>query len=273
MKTSLIIVTYNWKEALRLTLESVLSQSVLPYEILVADDGSADGTGDMIKKISLGCQIPIHYLWQENLGFRAARCRNMAIAAAKGDYIILIDGDVIIEHHFIEDHKNMAQDGYFIQGSRVLLDNRETNRRLQGKRKNISFLSAGIENRKNTLRSSLLSKLFSYVERGISGLKTCNFAFYRVDALAVNGFNEDFVGWGREDSEFAVRMMNRGIKRKNLKFKAIAYHLFHQQAARSHLAGNEELLEAAIRKKLTWCDNGIAAHLQPSLRQNTDQEY
>ena len=45
-------------------------------------------------------------------------------------------------------------------------------------------------------------------------------AFFKGSLLKVNGFNEDFVGWGREDTELTVRLLNAGVKRKNIKFNA-----------------------------------------------------
>ena len=89
----------------------------------------------------------------------------------------------------------------------------------------------------------------------IQGVRSCNFSFFKQDFIAVNGFNEDFVSWGREDSEFVVRLYNAGVVRKNLKFGGVQYHLFHQEGKSS--SGNDALLEKAIREKLTWCKNGF----------------
>jgi predicted glycosyltransferase involved in capsule biosynthesis len=50
-------------------------------------------------------------------------------------------------------------------------------------------------------------------------------SFSKKDLLAVNGFNEDFIGWTREDSEFAARLFNYGLKRKRHPFVAICFHL------------------------------------------------
>lgn len=62
------------------------------------------------------------------------------------------------------------------------------------------------------------------------GIRGCNIAFFRADALAVNGFNNDFVGWGREDSEFVARLFNNGIKRRDIRFAAFhCLSLWHQR--------------------------------------------
>jgi glycosyltransferase involved in cell wall biosynthesis len=122
MQISLIITTYNWKEALQLSLNSVLKQKVLPFEVIVADDGSDKGTGEIIQSIAAGAPIPIIHSWQEDKGFRLARSRNKAIAKARGEYIILIDGDILLESHFVHDHHQFSRPDFFVQGTRVLLD-------------------------------------------------------------------------------------------------------------------------------------------------------
>ncbi|MCI5133362.1 MAG: glycosyltransferase, partial [Candidatus Electrothrix sp. EH2] len=121
MKVSLIITTYNWKEALELSLLSGLQQKLKPIEIIVADDGSRPDTGEMIAKIAAQAPFPLIHSWQENKGFRLSASRNKALAKTSGDYIVLIDGDIIMEKHFIADHIHFARTGCFVQGTRVLL--------------------------------------------------------------------------------------------------------------------------------------------------------
>src|SRR5687767_9054063 len=104
MKTSLIITTYNWKEALDLTLRSVARQVEMPDEVLVADDGSRPDTGELIRAWAQRLPVPVRHIWQEDLGFRLARSRNRAIAAATGEYIVIVDGDMALHSHFIADH-------------------------------------------------------------------------------------------------------------------------------------------------------------------------
>ena len=263
MRVSLIITTYNWKEALVLVLASALRQTRLPDEIIVADDGSSDGTGEMVAHTAQGARVPILHSWQEDKGFRAAMSRNRAIAKAKGEYIILVDGDIILERHFIQDHLVAARQGFFVQGGRVLLSQRKTgnvlSRNGQGR---VSFFDASLSNRKNAIRSRLLSSFFSGEGRGGDGVRACNLAFFKQDALAINGFNEDFQGWGREDSDFACRLIHQGIRRYNLRFAAVAYHLHHPALVRESLQKNDALLALTLAEKRTWCFNGIGKHME-----------
>jgi hypothetical protein len=84
---------------------------------------------------------------------------------------------------------------------------------------------------------------------------------FRSDYIAVNGFDESYKGWGREDSDLFVRLINYGLKRKNLKFCAITYHLWHRILSRDSLSKNDILLEKTIEEKRTTCSEGISQYL------------
>jgi len=261
MKISLIVTTYNRKDALKLVLWSAIKQTVPPMEILIADDGSSDGTDSLVAEVHNNTLINIIHCWQVDMGFRAARGRNLAIAAATGDYLVFVDGDMILEKSFLEDHQRAAQKGYFIQGGRVLFDEIKTKKVIHDQTLTLSWWEMGVRNRKNCLRSRFLATIFSTTTTKLAGIRTCNFAAWKDDVVAINGFNENFIGWGREDSEFAARLLHSGVNRKNLRFQAVAYHLFHGLQQRSSLKENDAILHETLMKKLTWCSNGLDQHI------------
>tara|TARA_B110000008_G_C16969984_1_gene563534 strand:- start:2227 stop:3015 length:789 start_codon:yes stop_codon:yes gene_type:complete len=257
MKLTLIITTYNNPEFLLLVLTSIENQTLHPFEVIIADDGSNDKTKDLISSYKLKSSLTIYHSWQEDNGFRAARSRNLAISKSTGDYIVLIDGDVILHPCFIEDHFRRAEPGYFVQGSRVLLSKKQTRISLSRHKIDFSFFSRGILNRKNSIHSKLLAMIFSNKKYHFKGIKSCNMGFFKIDCINVNGFNNEFEGWGREDSEFIVRLMNNGLNRKNIRFCAIQFHLWHKENSRNLLSQNDIVLKCAINSNLKWCDNGI----------------
>jgi glycosyltransferase involved in cell wall biosynthesis len=261
LTTSLVITTYNREDALELTLLGVLKQSEMPDEIIVADDGSRPSTKELVDRYREIFPIPLLHCWHEDIGFRLSTIRNKAITIASGEYIIMIDGDIIMHKDFIRSHKQNAWAGQFIQGSRVLLQPHLTQQSLMRKDIDFHFFQSGIRNRFNTIYSPILSKLVSHYGIKPDRIRGANLSFWRKDVLLVNGFNEDFVGWGREDSEFAVRMHNMGISRLHLKFMAFGYHLFHKESPRDSLKKNDQILEQAITQKLTSCENGINKYL------------
>ncbi|MFJ1321774.1 glycosyltransferase family 2 protein [Capnocytophaga canis] len=264
MKTSLIITTYNRPDALQLVFESILSQKVLPDEVIIADDGSTNETKLLIRKYSEKFPIPMFHAWQPDNGFRLAEARNRGIAKSSGNYIVFIDGDMVLHPLFIADHKKSAKRGFFIQGGRILLTQQKTTELLKNptQYRILKWYEKGLEKRFEKRFSAIHIPLLSnFILKKVSGdykgIRGCNFSFFRDDAFAINGFNNDFVGWGREDSEFVVRFLNNGGKRVNIKFSAIAYHLWHKEEDRTSLSENDVLLNKAIKQKLVWCENGI----------------
>jgi len=137
MKLTLIITTYNWPESLLLVFKSIQCQTILPDEVIIADDGSTIETKELINNFKKDSNFNIIHSWQEDVGFRASRSRNKAIYNSSGDYIVLIDGDSILHPQFIKDHIDRSEPGYFTQGSRVLLSERGTKKTLD--KKNIIF--------------------------------------------------------------------------------------------------------------------------------------
>ena len=262
MRVSLIITTYNRPDALLLVLRSIEGQITLPYEVIIADDGSTNETKEVVTSFQEKSDIRVIHSWQEDSGFRAAKSRNKAIAKATGKYIILIDGDMILHPEFINDHINNTQSGYFVQGSRVLLTQDKTKQTLDQQKINFSLLSNGLQNRKNAFHSNILSKLFSNKRNYLRGIRTCNMAFYKQDCIDINGFNNEFEGWGREDSEFITRLLNSGINRKNVRFNAIQFHLWHNEIIRDSLKKNNEILQDTINNHSQWCNNGIDSYLK-----------
>ena len=260
MKTSLIITTYNWKEALEVVLESIKKQTQLPDEVIIADDGSAPDTKQIIDKFQIGFPVPLIHSWQEDQGFRAAQSRNKAIAQSTGEYIIMIDGDIVLSKDFIKSHKQHASKGWFVQGGRAKLNQSQTDKLLNKKFIPNAF-SKGIKNRKNSINSPFLSKLFSFKSNSANKTRTCNLAVWKEDILKINGFDNGFIGWGREDSEFVERLLNAGINRLYLKFAGIGFHLEHNENARKQLPNNQKILDNTITSKLTRCKKGIDKYL------------
>lgn len=261
MKTSLIVTTYNWKEALGAVLDSVLRQSMLPTEVIIADDGSREDTRDLIARYQATFPIPLIHSWIPDEGFQLAKSRNEAIAKATGDYLIMIDGDMVLSPTFIASHVNVAKANQFVQGGRVLTD-LAFSKKIMDNGAIPSITSSGIRNRHNCISHPLLSRWFSYIRNNDKSTRGCNMAFWREDVIRINGFNEDFIGWGREDSEFVHRLLNQGLQRLYLKFAGVGYHLYHNENSRQSLSENDKILQNTIDNKLTYCENGINKYVE-----------
>lgn len=259
LSTALIITTYNHPDALAAVLHSALNQTHRPDEILIADDGSDERTAATIARIAQNSPIPIKHLWQEDRGFRLSQSRNRAIAASQSDYLIMIDGDMVLHPKFIQHHLAVAQRGRFIQGSRVLMDDSLTEHYLNSPTP-LNAFRQGIRKRHAALNLPWLRQLIAHKgKQSHKGIKGCNIAFFKADAQAINGFDNQFIGWGREDSEFVARLYHNGVKRHDLKFGGIAYHLYHPESERDALPENQQRLEKTLNEKRRRCEDGLNA--------------
>jgi glycosyltransferase involved in cell wall biosynthesis len=126
VSASLLISTYNRPDALELCLKSILRQTVQPFEVVICDDGSTAETKDLITKYQEQTSIPIIHVWQPDDGFKVGQIRNKGIAQVMSNYVIQVDGDIIMHKHFIKDHLAICREGFFTTSSRVLLSEKNT---------------------------------------------------------------------------------------------------------------------------------------------------
>jgi glycosyltransferase involved in cell wall biosynthesis len=239
-------------------MDSIVIQARPPDEVIIADDGSGEETAGVVKRFAGIAPFSVLHVWQENKGFRAAKIRNEAIRRSSGEYLILLDGDCVVNRHFISDHLSLKEQGHFIQGKRVHVRENTVALFTYEHANSVEALirmtlTGRISNIHHLIR---LPVYFSVRNRKLKGIKSCNMSFLKGDALAVNGFNEDFVGWGNEDSDLAARFFHYGLTKKTHQFMAICFHLWHPTNKRV-LNGNKELLAATLASKEYFCRNGI----------------
>lgn len=269
-RIALIVNTADQPEYLSRVLHGIETLSVLPGEVLLADDGSGEPTRKVFKEWSAAKSCATAHVWQKKEGFRRARILNQAIARARSDYLVFLDGDTIPHPQFIKDHLRLARPGAFIQGHRALVKQQAASwfglQDFTGDRRR-ALWQGQLAGWKHVFRWPLA---LVRTRQDLRGVRGCNLAIWRDDLVRVNGYNEVFVGWGREDSELAVRLMNCGIQRCDVRGWALCYHLWHPPASRATLATNDELLATAIEQHASRCANGLQQHLgvrEPSLNQ------
>ncbi len=258
---ALIITTYNWHQALELVLLSVKNQSYMPNEVIVADDGSTDETKELIKTFQQNFPTKLIHLWHEDKGFRRSAVLNMAFSKTDSQYLIQLDGDCIIHKDFIKDHMNHAEKDTFLFGSRVSIQKSFLPTLFDNKIIRFSFFAKGIKKRTRNLRILLLSNQYKRKNELSKKLRGCNLSFWKEDIIAINGYNEDMEGWGREDSEMIIRLLNKGVLGKRLRYCGIIYHIYHLEKSKSRLDLNDEIQQNSIKNKSTWCENGIDKYL------------
>lgn len=267
---SVIVTTYNWADALRLCLLSLYAQTDTAFEIIIADDGSKAENLVLNHRYAADSSVPLRYVYHEDNGFRAGTIRNKAVAQSQGEYLLFLDGDCITRPDFIATHRRLAEAGYFVAGNRVLLSQAFTGDVMaQGillhQKSAIYFLKCRLQGKIN--RTLPFLKLPLGFLRKIQPQKwqkamTCNLAIWREDFLQVNGFDELFEGWGYEDSDLVIRLIHKGVRRKEGRFAVPVLHCWHSHNDRSqHDVNYARLMERLADKDFIIAKKGVSQYL------------
>lgn len=260
---SVLLATYNWPQALNLCLQSLQAQTQAGFEVVIADDGSRADTADLIAQYVRIANFPIVHVWQEDLGFRKALALNKALEKAQGDYLVFLDGDCLAQPDFVARHRQLAQAGHMVTGSRVLMSPAltaatlasasgevvdghswayaEFSRRLAWQR-----LQGGVNKALPFLFKLPDNPLRLYRKFVWRRIKGCNMACWKQDALAIGGFDTFLIGWGHEDADFVFRLQQAGLVRKSGAWSTEVLHLFHPEGDQSRAAENA----ARVREKI-----------------------
>jgi hypothetical protein len=91
------------------------------------------------------------------------------------------------------------------------------------------------------------------------GARSCNLAIWRSDLDRVDGFDADYSGWGKEDSDIIVRLLHAGVRRKDGAFATGVIHLWHSEADRSQLNDNERKLDGVVGSDRVRARRGMSA--------------
>lgn len=266
MRTAFVVLTYNRSDALLAVLRALAPQCGADDTVVVADDGSRPEHVQALRAGLPPFACPVRHVWHPDVGFTAARARNLGAAHAGADYIVFMDGDCVPTPHFAVQHARLAQPGHFVNGSRVLLSERLTAEVIAG-RTDLAHLSA-MQWLRLRWRGDVnkLTHLLCWtaapgrVQTGFawSGIRSCNFGLWYRDFEAVNGFDESFSGWGHEDADLVLRLHRHGLRRKNGHLATEVFHLWHRENSRAGEAGNRERVVQRLQQGIVRAATGLA---------------
>lgn len=263
---SIIVTTYDRADALDAVLRSLSRQTDRNFEVVIADDGSGPETAALIGQWKQRLRAPLKQVWHEHRDFRAGEIRNRGIRASAGNYCIFLDGDCIARPDFVARHRALAEPGWFVTGNRVLLTEPLTAKVLAeslepehwSTRDWLGQRFSGGLNRLAPVLNLPLGPLRKVNARGWEGARSCNLAIWRADLDRVDGFDAIFSGWGKEDSDLVIRLINAGIRRKDGRYATGVLHLAHPPADRARLPENERLLAQVIESKRVRAERGMS---------------
>ena len=263
---SIIVTTYDRADALDAVLRSLSRQADRGFEVIVADDGSGPQTAATIERWKPLLGASLTHIWHQHRGFRAGEIRNRAVLASRSAYCVFLDGDCIVRPDFVAVHRRLAEPGWLVAGNRVLLSRNLTGTVLGnglepeswGYRRWLWHRLRGRINRVAPLVRLSLGPLRKLRPKAWRASRSCNFGVWRCDLDLVGGFDAAYSGWGREDSDLALRLLRSGVRRKDGEFATGVLHLWHPEASRALLPDNERLLEQALAGDRVQAQAGMA---------------
>lgn len=271
LTASLFVSTYEMPKHLELVCAALGRQSFRDFEIFFCDDGSGPETRRIIEGFIARSGLWAQHLWQEHQGFRKCRILNQALRLARGKTCVFLDGDCVPHRDYVRDHVENQKEGFYLAGRRVELGP-EFSATLDARK-----VSEGLFDwPRLKLLASVLRKDSEYFNRSIRipfpairklarmdrivDLKGCNYSVSRDALLAINGFDEEYEGYGREDTDVEIRLKNYGLRIKSLKGLALQYHVWHPR--RAFTPANDRRLEELQASGRFRCENGVSRATQ-----------
>jgi glycosyltransferase involved in cell wall biosynthesis len=253
MRVSVIVSTYNAADWLEKVLWGFAVQTRPGFELLVADDGSTSETAERIERMREETGLALGHVWHEDRGFRKCTILNRAIAASTGEYLIFTDGDCIPRRDFVARHVELARPGAFLSGGAVRLP---MDLSLRITREDIV---AGRATDARWLRDQGMpwSRKLWMLQAGKWGgvldrLTTTratwnggNASAWRSDLVRANGYDERMEHGGL-DRELGERLVNAGLRGRQIRHRAVCVHLDH---ARGYARGEAVARNLEIRAR------------------------
>ena len=266
MKTGFVVLTYNWSDALLAVLRALAAQCGPDEVVVLAAGGSRP---DQVRALHEGLprfRCAVRHVWHPDVGFTAARARNLGALHARSDYVVFLDGDCVPNPRFVFMHRRLAEQACSANASRVLLD-ADLSRRVAAGQVDpaalhpVEWLRLRLQGRANKLAHMLqwpgapgrYERRFRW-----RGIRSANFGAWMRDLEAVNGFDEIYSGWGHEDADLVLRLHNAGRVRKNGFLATEVFHLWHTENTRAGEAANRDRVRERLASGLAWAQVGLA---------------
>ena len=264
VEIAIIISTFDRPGHLERCLASLEAQQGVDgiFEVVVTDDGSRDETLRLLARAARHVRFPLTFTTHDHDGFRLSRCRNEGVAASTAPYLLFTDGDCILPPDHLRIHLEVRRPGRVVAGDCLRLDEFPSN----------AVDAAG-------LRAGQFPRRLPPGERvrlGLKGLRaklyeTCrtpmrprltgnNIGVWRRDYEQVNGFDEQYVGWGLEDRDLQVRLERLGLRAWSILLRTAPVHLWHPPApsfARNNEGTANLAYFVALPERPTFCSDGF----------------
>lgn len=270
MSVSVIISTYQAPRELDFALCAISRQSVMPDEVLVADDGSDEQTRLIVDRWMHELPCRLVHCWHADKGYRKARIVNEAVRRSTGSHLIFLDGDSFPHPHWVADHLGASADGRVLCGRRVKLGPKLScemsiehirNGEFQGLSRRLLASALRGDTKRLGLGVRVPQILVRVLHPRPRRLMGVNYGIPREAFYFVNGYNERWAVYGREDYDLQLRLNRAGFAFYPLLNRGIVYHVHHTERERSDEALS--LIAAQEASSDVRCELGLDGHFDP----------
>lgn len=259
MKVSVIVPVYNRLEHLRALCLCLIKQEEKPDELIISDDGSSEKVIDFIGDLLPKMDFKVKHIYQQDLGFRKTRALNNAVRKAEGDILVFCDQDLIFPESHIKNIKKNMEKKKFLMSRPMPVTEKEKNMIIRALKENklykdiVKILPIEyIIGTRNLLKKDKRRRIINQLKLSKRGIRLVgmSYAMYKEDYIAVNGYDEKYMGWGLEDDDFGNRLSVYGVKGKEFTEEPIQLHLYHPVDPTKKQSANEEYYYDQKRKIL-----------------------
>jgi GT2 family glycosyltransferase len=264
---SLVVNTHQRPRHLGLVLASIAAQEGVAgrFDVVVSDDGSTDDTATVVAAFAARVPFPVRFSTEQRDGFRLARVRNRGALLAGGEALLFLDGDCILPPDHVAAYLARRRRGTAQLGYCVRLPE-EASRDLEPGSVDWHALSARVPRAERAAVARRLRKQrwHSWLRHPTKPrLAGGNFAVWRDDYVAVNGFDERFCGWGQEDDDLGLRLRAAGVRLEPIIDRTMTYHVWHptDPSATPRWRDGANVGYFLRRGRLTKCRAGLVRRL------------
>ena len=271
MKISVIVPIYNRLEHFRALFICLLRQNRQIDELIITDDGSSQQILDYIADLIPKASFKIKHIYQEDKGFRKTRALNNGVINSEGELLVFCDQDLIFGEEYIEYMEKNIKKGCFLLCRPISVNEEEKDiilKKIELSNKYEELLKAlpkdYLESVNKTLKTDRKRRILNILKLSKRGIKLVgmSYAVMKSDYLKVNGYDENYNGWGEEDDDFGNRLYVAGVKGKELKSPNMQIHLWHYSDPTKKHSMNEEYYykrkKEIFSNKNYFCKNGCS---------------
>jgi glycosyltransferase involved in cell wall biosynthesis len=260
---ALLMSTYQRPSHLRRALESIALQSGVDgkIELVVTDDGSTDDTPAIVAEFARSVPFPVEFTTHPHTTFRLSRCRNEGVKASRAPYLLFLDGDCVLPADHVRVHLARRKPGVVMAGDCCRLGLAPSERVTSEVIRSGEFARWTPESELRRLRKlDRSSRFYTFIRHPTKPkLIGNNVGIWRCDYERVNGYDENFEGWGCEDDDLRWRLRRAGVRIESILRWTHTFHLWHPTDVTAPATWKQGKNVAYLLRKgrLTQCRNGL----------------